>query len=132
MNHLKLAGFLLFISSLMLILGFIVAEALYPNYSLSNNKLSDLGARAPVSLWPVPASDVLVYQPSALIFNSISFLVGVLSIIGSWLFLRGSGSKILAALLSVVGIGTIIVGWFGFWVWLGKVLPKPTNTPAFS
>ena len=110
MSPLKLAGLLLFTSSVMLVLGFIAAEALYPNYSLSNNKLSDLGAKAPVSILPVPASDVLVYQPSALIFNSIVFLVGVLIVIASWLIRRGSGSRILASLGFGAGIGAIIVG----------------------
>jgi hypothetical membrane protein len=110
MSPLKWAGLLLFISSLMLILGFIAAEALYPNFSLSNNKLSDLGAKAPVSLLPVPASDALIHQPSALIFNSITFLVGILVLATSWLILKGSGNKILAALMFLVGIGAIIVG----------------------
>lgn len=110
MSPLKWAGLLLFISSLMLILGFIAAQALYPDFSLSNNKLSDLGAKAPVSMLPVPASDVLIYQPSSLIFNSITFLVGVLVVVTSSLILRGSGSKVLAALLFLVGIGAMIVG----------------------
>lgn len=110
MSPFKWAGLLLFITSLMVILGVIAAEALYPSFSLSNNKLSDLGARAPVSLLPVPASDVSVYQPSSMIFNSTVFLAGVLVIIASWLILRGSGSRILAVLGFVVGLGAMIVG----------------------
>ena len=110
MNYLKLAGFLLFISSLMLTLGFIAAEALYPNYDFSINKLSDLGARAPVSMWPMPESDVIIHQPSALIFNSVCTVIGLLIVVTSWLIVKGSGSKILAALLFLVGIGAVIVG----------------------
>lgn len=110
MSPLKLAGLLLFIASAMLILGFIAAETLYPNYSLSNDKLSDLGAKAPMSILPVPASDVSIQQPSSLIFNSTVFLAGVLIAISSLLICRGSGSKILGRLLVIPGIGGIIVG----------------------
>jgi hypothetical membrane protein len=110
MGSLKLAGLLLFISSVILILGFVAAEALYPNYSLSNDKLSDLGAKAPMSILPVPASDVSIQQPSSLIFNSTVFLAGVLIAISSLLICRGSGSKILGRFLVIPGIGAVIVG----------------------
>jgi hypothetical membrane protein len=110
MSPLKLAGLLLFIASVTLILGFIAAETLYPNYSLSNDKLSDLGAKAPMSILPVPASDVSIQQPSSLIFNSTVFLAGVLIAISSLLICRGSESKILGRLLVIPGIGGIIVG----------------------
>jgi len=110
MSPLKSAGLLLFISSVVLILGFIAAEAFYPTYNLSHNKLSDLGARAPISILPVPASDASIYQPSSFIFNSIVSLSGVCLATASLLIGRGSGSKILATLLFVTGIGAILVG----------------------
>ena len=105
-----MAGLLLFITSVMLILGFIAAEAFYPNYNLSNDKLSDLGAKAPMSILPVPASDVSIQQPSSIIFNSTVFLAGVLIIISSLLICRGSKSKIVGRFLVIPGIGAVIVG----------------------
>lgn len=110
MGPLRLAGLLLFISSAILILGFVAAEAVYPGYSLSSNKLSDLGAMAPVSLLPVPASDVVVHQPSSLIFNVVVFLAGVFIATAFLLIHRGSGGKILASLGFLVGVGGVIVG----------------------
>jgi hypothetical membrane protein len=115
MRPLKLAGLLLFISSVMCILGIVAAEAVYPDYSLSTHKLSDLGAMAPLSIWPVSASDVTVHQPSSLIFNATVFLTGVLVAVASLLFrrdahahgvLRNWASKI----GFLVGVGAVIVG----------------------
>lgn len=109
MSPLKLAGLLFFISSVMLILGFVAAEAAYPNYGLSNNKLSDLGAMAPRSILPVPASVVSVRQPSSLIFNITVFLSGVFIATASFLIRRSPGSKILTTLIFLVAIGAVIV-----------------------
>ena len=110
MSPLKLAGLLFFTSSAMVILGIVVAEAVYPNCSLSNNKLSDIGAMAPMSILPVPTSDVTVHQPSSLIFNSTIFLAGVFIATASLLIRRSFGSKILTTLGFLAGIGAVIVG----------------------
>jgi hypothetical membrane protein len=99
----------------MCILGFVAAEALYPDYSLSNNKLSDLGAMAPVSIWPVPASDVSVHQPSSLIFNSTVFLAGVFIVIASLLFRRDAHAHVVlrnwvSKIGFLAGVGAVVVG----------------------
>jgi hypothetical membrane protein len=94
----------------MLILGFIAAEALYPNCNFSINKPIDLGATAPVSMLPMQESRVTVHQPSALIFDSVCFLIGALAIVTLRLIAKGLRSKILAALQFLVGIGAMIVG----------------------
>jgi hypothetical membrane protein len=115
MRPLKFAGLLLFLGSLICILGFVAAEAFYPNYSLSNNKLSDLGAMAPVSFGPVAASDVTVHQPSSLIFNSAVFLAGVFLAGASLLFRRDAQAHVvLRSWVSKIGffagVGAVIVG----------------------
>lgn len=115
MRPLKLAGLLLFISSVMCMLGFVAAEALYPGYTLSSNKLSDLGAMAPVSIAPVPASDALVHQPSSLIFNSTVFLAGVFIVTASLLFRRDSQAHIVlrnwvSKIVFLAGVGAVVVG----------------------
>jgi hypothetical membrane protein len=53
----KVAGVLIFIAASQFILGLIVAEALYPGYSISTNYISDLGV-----------------GPSSLVFNMSIFL----------------------------------------------------------
>lgn len=96
-------------------MGFVAAEALYPGYSLANNKLSDLGAMAPVSIWPVRASDFSVHQPSSLIFNSTVFLTGVFLAVASLLFRRDVHAHVVlrnwaSRIGFLAGLGAVIVG----------------------
>jgi hypothetical membrane protein len=63
----KIAGLLLFIGGIQCVLGIIIAETLYPDYSTSENWISDLGV-----------------GPSALIFNSSIFLLGVLGVAATY------------------------------------------------
>ncbi|MEM3699578.1 MAG: DUF998 domain-containing protein [Candidatus Bathyarchaeia archaeon] len=91
----KVAGFLLLVGAVQLVLGMIVSEALYPNYSTSGNYISDLGV-----------------GPSALIFNSSIILLGVFIAVGAYFVLRAFNSKLFSLLLAVTGIGAIGVGIF--------------------
>ena len=91
----KVAGTLFFIAASQFVLGLIVAEALYPNYSISGNYISDLGV-----------------GPSSMIFNSSVFLLGLLIIIGAYFLRRAFNSKALTALLVVTAIGAMGVGVF--------------------
>lgn len=56
----KVAGALLFIAASQFVFGLVVAEALYPGYSISLNYVSDLG----------------VGPSSSMIFNTSVFLMG--------------------------------------------------------
>ena len=76
-------------------MGIIIAEALYPGYSTSENYISDLGV-----------------GPSALIFNSSVFLLGVLVVAGSYFIQRAFNSKLFFLLLTLTGIGAMGVGLF--------------------
>ena len=69
MNHHegKIAGSLLFIGGIQCVLGIILAEALYPGYNTSVQTISSLGV-----------------GPSAIIFNSSVFLIGVLGLAGTY------------------------------------------------
>jgi len=91
----KIAGLLLFIAGIQCVLGIIIAEALYPGYSTSENYISDLGV-----------------GPSALIFNSSVFLLGVLVVAGSYFIQRAFNSKLFFLLLTLTGIGAMGVGLF--------------------
>lgn len=91
----KMAGILFFIASTQFTLGLIVAEALYPGYSLSNNYISDLGIGT-----------------SSMIFNSSIFLLGLLLIIGAYFLPRTEDFITLTVLLVLMAIGAMGAGVF--------------------
>ena len=91
----KIAGSLLFIGGVIGVLGIIVAEALYPGYSTSDNYISDLGV-----------------GPSALVFNSSMVILGVLVLCGAYFIQKAFNFKLLTILVAVAGIGAIGVGLF--------------------
>lgn len=91
----KIAGALLFIGSVLFVLGMIIAEAQYPDYSTSENYISDLGV-----------------GPSSLIFNSSVFLLGVLVVGGAYFIQRAFNSKLFSILTAITGIGAMGVGLF--------------------
>ena len=91
----EIAGLLLFIGGVQCVLGIIIAEALYPGYSTSENYISDLGV-----------------GPSSLIFNSSVFLLGVLAVGGAYFIQRAFNYKLFSVLAAITGIGAIGVGLF--------------------
>jgi hypothetical membrane protein len=91
----KTAGILFFIASTQVVLGLIVAEALYPSYSVSSNYISDLGV-----------------GPSSVIFNSSIFLLGFLSIIGAYFLPRTVDFTGLTVLLVLMAVGAMGAGIF--------------------
>ena len=91
----KIAGLLLFVGGVQCVLGIIIAEALYSGYSTSQNYISDLGV-----------------GPSALIFNSSVFFLGVLGIASAYFIQRAFKSGILSILLALASIGAVGVGLF--------------------
>ena len=91
----KIAGLLLAIGSILSVLGIITAEALYPGYSTSENYISDLGV-----------------GPSALIFNSSVFLLGVLAVSGVYFIQKAFSFKLFSILAAIAGIGAMGVGLF--------------------
>lgn len=91
----KVAGALLFIASVQCVLGIIIAEALHPGYSTSQNYISDLGV-----------------GPSALIFNSSVFLLGAIVILDIYLTQHALGSRLFSGLLVLMGVGAVGVGLF--------------------
>jgi len=91
----KIAGLLLVIGGVLCTLGMIVAEALYPDYSTSENYISDLGV-----------------GPSALVFNSSIFLLGVLAVCSAYFIQKTFNFKLFSILTAITGIGAIGVGLF--------------------
>ncbi len=92
-----IAGALLFVGSAQFAVLMIVAEAVYPSYSVSENFISDLG------VWS---------KPSAVVFNPSILLFGLLTVVGAYYFYRASKLRGFCALLSLTGLGGLGVGVF--------------------
>ncbi len=91
----KVAGVLIFVGAVQFVLGMLVAECLYPDYSVSGNYISDLGVGA-----------------TAPIFNVSVFLLGA-TVAASVYFLKQKvQNKILLGFLALCGIGAMGVGVF--------------------
>jgi hypothetical membrane protein len=93
----KLAGALLFLGGAQFSVGLIVAEAVYPNYSISQNYISDLG------VWG---------HPSAGVFNPSVFLFGLLIMAGDYLIQREFKARYVALFFMLAGLGSVGVGVF--------------------
>lgn len=91
----KMAGAFLFVGNVQFLLGMVIAEALYPGYSVSEDYISDLGVGT-----------------TSLIFNSSVFLLGVAAVAGAYFIQRAFGSRILSVLLTLTGLGAMGVGLF--------------------
>jgi hypothetical membrane protein len=91
----KVAGALFFVAASQFVIGLVVAEARYTGYSISVNYISDLGV-----------------GPSATIFNSSVFLMGLLILIGAYFVQRAFNFKLLTLLLILTAIGVMGVGVF--------------------
>jgi|WetSurMetagenome_2_1015567.scaffolds.fasta_scaffold07405_9 hypothetical membrane protein len=93
----KVAGALLFLGGAQFSVGLIVAEAVYPNYSVSQNYISDLG------VWG---------HPSAAVFNPAIFLFGLLIMAGAYLIQREFKARYVALFFMLAGLGSAGVGAF--------------------
>jgi len=91
----KVAGVVFFIAVTQFVLCFTIAEALYPGYSVSDNYISDLGI-----------------GPSAIVFNSSVFLLGLLLLVGTYFLRHSANFKTVNILLLLMAIGAIGVGVF--------------------
>jgi hypothetical membrane protein len=94
-SHGKVTGVFFFIAATQFFLGLLIAEALYPGYSIAQNYISDLGV-----------------GPSALIFNTSVFLLGVIMIVGTYFFHRTFHIKVFTVFLIVAALGSMGVGVF--------------------
>jgi hypothetical membrane protein len=92
----KVAGALIFVAVTQFVLGLVVSEASYPDYSIADNYISDLGV-----------------GPSATVFNSSVFLMGLLLVIGAYFVQRALKEyTMLIAMLVLTAAGTMGVGIF--------------------
>jgi hypothetical membrane protein len=101
----KLAGLLAFIGGVECLLGISIAEELYPNYSVSANYISDLGATC-------RSGTCNIVEPSSIFFNASVALLGVFVIASSYFFYRSTKKMTFPLLLILSGIGALGVGFF--------------------
>ena len=105
MKNLKPSGLFYFLAGSLALMGIITAEAMYPaGYTTFNNEISDLGSTKP------PNS--IIHQPSASIFNATMFLVGLMSLIASFLQHRYFKKLIFTIPIMLFGLGLVGVGLF--------------------
>ncbi len=94
-RSLMLAGLLIGTGAIYFIISLVIAEAVYPGYSVANNTISDLGVGS-----------------SALIFNSSVIFLGALIILGSFFLQKGLRTELFPLLIFLTGIGAVGVGIF--------------------
>jgi len=95
MNNRTVAGSLLLVGNAQNIISVIVAESVYPNYSVSANYISDLGV-----------------GPAAAIFNFSVFLAGLMGIVGAYFIHREFHNPAFTAFIGLYAIGAMVVGIF--------------------
>jgi hypothetical membrane protein len=100
----RLAGVFGFIGGVQCLIGIVVAEDLYPGYSVSMNYISDLGATC--------RATCVIEQPAAAVFDSTVILLGLFVIAAAYFLYRSSKRRILPSLLILSAIGSIGVGVF--------------------
>jgi len=92
----KVAGALLFVGGVQFILiGLVIAEALYPGYSVSANYISDLGVGT-----------------TSLIFNSSVFVFGLAVLASSYFVQKAFRNRLFTILFVLAGVGAMGVGLF--------------------
>jgi len=110
-RNLTIAGVLAVVAGVVWIIGVFVAQAYYPNYSVTYNALSDLGATCHSATALTPNS-CLIYQPSSIIFNTTLILFGVLSVPAGYFVDRSLRKRFFSILLGLFGLGVLIDGVF--------------------
>ncbi len=99
------AGVALFAGAVQYSIGLILAEIYYPNYNVSMNAVSDLGATC-------TTSGCVINQPSSTIFNSSVALLGLFVLVGAYFLQRAFHWKPATAMIALAGIGALGVGLF--------------------
>lgn len=104
LNYLNLAGSLIFAGVTQWFMIVLAAETLFPGYSIRTNDLSDLASTIP--------PNISVVQPSAMLFNVATFLIGLLTVISALLIHRCFKKRLFATLFAISGLAAMAVGVF--------------------
>src|SRR6266566_6535212 len=108
-RYLRISGILAIIAATQWIIGVFIAQAYYPNYSITLNDLSDLGATCHNAIMPTPGS-CAIFQPSSIIWNTVLSLLGILTMASAYMIYRGLGNRLFSTLVGLFGLGALIAG----------------------
>ena len=92
----KLAGICFFVLAAQFMTVIMLAAAMAPDYDFGGGAISDLG----------------VIPETALLFNASLVVVGLLNILGGFLFYRTHGKRWLLGIFALAGIGAVGAGMF--------------------
>jgi hypothetical membrane protein len=108
-DSLKIGGVLYVIAVFQFLVFELVAETLYPSYSVANNYISDLGATC---VAPPSTTSCIVHQPSATIFDTTVFFLGLLLLAGTFLVHQSTRKKPYLIVTAVADLAILLVGVF--------------------
>ncbi len=108
-DSLKIGGVLYIIAVFQFFIFELVAETLYPGYSVANNYISDLGATC---INPPSTASCIVHQPSATIFDTTLFLLGLLLLVGTFFVYYETRKKSYFIVAAVADIAILLAGVF--------------------
>lgn len=115
-NTIKIAGLLYVVAVFQFFIFELVAETLYPGYSVASNYISDLGATC---VKPPSTLECVVHQPSASIFNATVSLMGLMLLAGAGFVYYGTRRKPYLITSAVAYVAIFLAG----------VLPENTGEP---
>jgi len=129
LNRNMLAGALLFVGGSLVTMAIPISEALFPNYRVANNYISDLGG--PITLAEHPPGVVIIHQPASIIFILAVLLLGVSTLLSART-IGDQSSKWFRRFLYLYGIGALIVAasYAPYYAYSNKLIPGPlTSVP---
>lgn len=115
-SPLKIAGVLYIIGVFQWFAFELVAETLFPGYSVAHDYISDLGGKC---VNPPNNLHCVVHQPTATIFDATVILLGLMLLAGTVFVYLGTRKKLYSLTAAVAGLGICLVG----------VFPEPTGWP---
>jgi hypothetical membrane protein len=99
-DHYKFAGTLMIVACIQYLIAINISESMFPGYSIAINSLNDLGGSVPM------------VEPSAIIFNISSIILGILLLISVYLILKSGGCRLFSSCLAIFSISIILLGIF--------------------
>lgn len=100
----KSAGMLFLIAGFLIFMGITTSEIFYPNYSVRNDYISNLGSTRP--------PHIVIHQPSSNIFDSTILIGGLLIIVSAYFLHKVKKDHAFWIIVSLMGIGNFGVGLF--------------------
>ena len=108
-NTIKIGGLLYVVGIFQFFVLELVAETLYPGYSVASNYISDLGATC---VKPPSTLSCVVHQPTAAIFDVTVSLMGLMLVAGACFVYYGTRRKAYLVTAAVADLAIFLIGVF--------------------